>query len=235
MRITHENIDEVLFIYHEGDLNNDQKAELMEYLYQNPEYNKEFSLWAQVRLSNQQLPIPKFAEALKQKPMSWHLTLWKSLGFASIIAITGIILIWMVSRQEKNKQLVVNILENKKKNITLDSIIENNPAKNAFPRRKSKTYSKNSLFSTSNLFEHRVDSVNFTENQRMDSISNPSEAKVLEIKLGVAAEIDHKPIVEETRPLTTSGHSVKPAQRKKTIQKISLKPTSDILPTNTNF
>lgn len=236
MKITHENIEEVLFMYHEGDLSNEQKAELMEYLYQNPEYYKEFSLWAQVRLSDQKLPIPYFAAALKQKPIFWQLSSWKSLGLVSILALSGLILIWMFSSQEKKKEQEI-LQSSEKKTISPFYFKEASyPAKIPSPKRTSNTNSNTLVNPSSSSMEPAVDSTNTSEYKQIDSLSISSEAKGAEIKIEeVPKEVVHVSMVEQTMPSSISGLSAKPALKRKPIQKMSLKPTSDILPTNSNF
>lgn len=47
MKIHSDNIDEYFFDYFEGDLKDEEKVELMNFIHQHPEYEKEFALWAQ--------------------------------------------------------------------------------------------------------------------------------------------------------------------------------------------
>jgi hypothetical protein len=47
MKITRNNIDELLFEYFEGNLSENQKGRLMNFIHHNPEFNEDFSSWAQ--------------------------------------------------------------------------------------------------------------------------------------------------------------------------------------------
>lgn len=55
MRIDSENIEEVIFDFHEGNLADEEKTALMDFIHKHPEYEREFVLWAKTYHSDKQL------------------------------------------------------------------------------------------------------------------------------------------------------------------------------------
>lgn len=47
MKIGKENIEPLIFDYHEGNLSDSEKADVLNYIHNHPEYEIEFTLWAQ--------------------------------------------------------------------------------------------------------------------------------------------------------------------------------------------
>ncbi len=69
MKITRENYEAYFLDYHEGNLTEGQKAELMEFLAQNPSLKEEFEAFEMVVLEEEITPLPFDGDFLK-KPVS---------------------------------------------------------------------------------------------------------------------------------------------------------------------
>lgn len=75
MRIGKENIEEVIFDFHEGNLSEEGKADLMDFLHKHPEYEKEFMLWAKTYHTDKPLldygNDDRFLKKKYSPPMKW--------------------------------------------------------------------------------------------------------------------------------------------------------------------
>jgi|GEM_PF-4548067 len=75
MQINHSNIEECLFDYFEGNLSEQDKVELMSFIHQHPEYERDFAAWAQ-SFTMQAEPVKDYkiekSLLIKRKPFFYH-------------------------------------------------------------------------------------------------------------------------------------------------------------------
>src|SRR6478609_4546863 len=89
--IHEHNIEERIFEYHEGLLDPAQKEELMAYLHEHPEWQRDFAIWAQSRLHPAAVETPAFHQGmLKKGTGAW--TWGKSSLFVS--AVVSMVAVW---------------------------------------------------------------------------------------------------------------------------------------------
>jgi len=96
MRIGKENIEEVIFDFHEGNLSDEGKADLMDYLHKHPEYEKEFMLWAKTYHTDKPLldygNDDRFLKKKYSSPLKWGVV-------ATTMGIVAAVLFWPKEKQ----------------------------------------------------------------------------------------------------------------------------------------
>lgn len=105
MKINKENIEEVIFDFHEGNLEDVEKAELMDFLHKYPEYEKEFVLWAKTYHADKQLldygNDERFVKKSYSFPVKWA-------AFVGGCLLAGVTYWWTLDKgQEKEIAPVV--------------------------------------------------------------------------------------------------------------------------------
>lgn len=89
MKITKENIECFIFDYHEGNLSDSDKAEVLNFIHLHPEYENDFTHWAQSYLHTEDsIKNYGLADVLLQKDIvPWYANKWFISG-GSVAALT---------------------------------------------------------------------------------------------------------------------------------------------------
>lgn len=129
MTINQENIDQLLFDYFEGNLSEQEKSSLLNFIHQNPEYEKDFSQWAKtyVCIDNTPKDYGLSATLLKKSPSTKPTRGWLYGGLALVILMGYL---WFALTEfekpiEKHAPTDVLILQKDKQNpISSPTIVE---------------------------------------------------------------------------------------------------------------
>ena len=128
MNISKEHIEELIFDYHEGNISDSEKSELLNLIHQNPEFESDFALWAQT-YAHVESSVPDYglAASLLQKPaVAWYSQAWAKVGVSALVVTGGILGYWAFSKKSEIKTSfvqseTVNILSSEAKENSLIS------------------------------------------------------------------------------------------------------------------
>lgn len=243
--IDERNIELRIFEYHEDLLDAGQKEELMAYLHEHPEWQRDFAVWAQSRLHASVPAVPAFqAQLLRKSPL---FPLWAkyslSLATATLCVLTWY---WWPKAERANQPLIEQAAKQDSAfHVTQEKIVSEKSqdklekefaspkvnkgsslaipqASHAMEDELKPTGPTSSIISSDTLvpFLPRDTVATPTATERKETVQIPSK------KVIAAADSLAKQEPEKALPKK---------ERKKVKHKFSLKPTSDIVPTNSNF
>lgn len=220
MRIGKENIEEVIFDFHEGNLSDEGKADLMDFLHKHPEYEKEFMLWAKTYHTDKPLldygNDDRFLKKKYPSPLKW----------GTVVMVAGIVaavVLWPKEKQveqtpvlEKAEEVSVPIVAEKEEQMVM-------PAKVSQKRIASPV--EEAVVPT---VEAQADSVAEASAPEAPVLAKPDTVAKQEIPvLKEPQEVKKKPSVKSD---STIVHK-KPKRKRK----LNLTPTDNILPFNSDF
>lgn len=242
MQINHSNIEERLFDYFEGNLNEREKVELMSFIHQNPEYERDFAAWAQ-SFAMQAEPVKEYRlEKIllkKGRPILFNKMLY--IASAVIVIIGGYYLYKLL--QDKASQSISQ--QEIKKDVKTNRPVEKSTSKN-LPVTKTTTGKKNNSIQRLNTQKVtkpennniakdslvQVTSASQSEPANKTSVKDSSAFVPLEeIKEKVETKKENTEINQEQE---IDKEPQKP-EKKKNKRALDLKPSSDFLPVNKNF
>ena len=108
--LNHSNIEEWMFDYHEGNLSDDQKTDLLNFIGKHPEYEEDFMIWGQSQVTESFPDEVDFDQYLKKDNTSaanWRIIA----GAASAVILMGAICWFMASSDKPVKARLINKTE----------------------------------------------------------------------------------------------------------------------------
>jgi hypothetical protein len=250
MKMDQEHIEEWMFDYFEGNLSEDGKSELLQFIHEHPEYEKDFAQWAQT-YAHVEETVPNYglASTLIQKP-PFLLPLPKLvLGGVAFVGVVSI-LFFVTQKGEFNAKK--ESLEHSSP-VTLplktDQVLENHTEK---PMPSSLKTIKIKGSETPNPIKTEATKTS-SQNLEINSNDIPGKIEQREADPNLTLEENVTPSVskESSGMLEADGLSLKPdsvashqkqasptpVTRKKSKRKLplNLTPSSDFMPVNDNF
>lgn len=231
MNISKEHIEELIFDYHEGNLSDSEKSELLNLIHQNPEFESDFALWAQT-YAHVESSVPDYglAASLLQKPaVAWYSQAWAKVGVSALVVTGGILGYWVFSRKSETKTSfvqseTVNVVSTEAKE---NSHISTKP--NTTNKPNSKLKIENEKTPSVSVIQESV-----LEKPVSEVIVETSEAeqtsKVLELETAKPDTLAKTVLVEPQ-----NKQEEKPAKKPKRKLPLNLKPSPDFMPVNPNF
>ena len=231
-----ENIEQLIFDYHEGNLSDAEKAELLNIIHQNPEYEKDFALWAQTyaHVPNN-VPDYGLTGLLLQKAVPvWYSQYWLPLGIGAVSIIIGIIgfFSWFhekdnnfynAPKQEHRSPILEPIYLVKPQTIKSRQVIA--PQKKQIPKAVNK-----------NLQTEATLKKNIAENKELILIVVPVEEPNEKKQVTVTTIIARPDTL--TRPINIINQTTNEEKMKRKPKRrlpLNLKPSPDFMPVNPNF
>lgn len=239
--LTEQNIEQYLFDYHEGTLDASQKVELMEFLHQHPEWQRDFAIWAQVHLQDEPVVAPALQKKLV-KSIAPQFPIWYSgLMAGATVAVGTALLVWYLGGTTQSTTPASQME-------TTPTVL---PSPNVAPYKEMEQMAKKEeeqLSVKTEQNEHLLPKKEKREEapalQKPSVLPTdlPKEAIVLKDTVQIPVTKEQKTEVISSVPETIEEDPEDPApeaapkkKKKRLKQKISLKPTSDIIPSNSNF
>ncbi|MCU0428465.1 MAG: hypothetical protein MUF42_00710 [Cytophagaceae bacterium] len=194
--ISKANIEFWFFQYHEGLLSESEKAQLMNYLYEHPEYNEDFVLWANTKLIDDVAEDTTQLEKsiLRQRGFSWPSITWKQfIGFSSaLLILIGAVLLWP---KDSSEQGLAKALKNAKIKTVEPILVSSNSTKENALRHVWKNLSAAQIEEHTNFNELEGSSL---ENHS-PSASTPESGTTLDTKMNVSNDnsVDENPVASK--------------------------------------
>jgi hypothetical protein len=156
VKINKENIESFIFDYHEGNLSDSDKAEVLNFIHLHPEYENDFAQWAQSYFHAED-PIKNYGIAdtlLQKKLINWYSSKWiLSSGGVALLAIGLYSYLFLVKpeTQTKDKILspVTSEIQTERVEKAIPSIIDMDQRPDENPEATATHYRKNSITPTS--------------------------------------------------------------------------------------
>jgi hypothetical protein len=239
MNISKEHIEELIFDYHEGNLSDSEKSELLNLIHQNPEFESDFALWAQT-YAHVESSIPDYglATSLLQKPaVAWYSQAWAKVGVSALVVTGGILGYWVFSKKAEPQTHFVP-----SETVKIESIeAKENSLISAKPNTTKKQNSKLKIENEKTLsvaviqeevLEKPVSEV-IAETPQAESEQTSKVFKTLEVLNVETAKPDTlaKTVLVEPQ----KKQEEKPAKKTKRKLPLNLKPSPDFMPVNPNF
>lgn len=247
MNISKEHIEALIFDYHEGNLSDSEKSELLNLIHQNPEFESDFALWAQT-YAHVESSVPDYglAASLLQKPaVAWYGQAWAKVGVSALVVTGGILGYWVFSRKSETKTSfvqsdTVNVLSTEARE---NSLISAKPNTTNKPNSKLKLENEKTTTVSDiqeSVLEKPVSEV-IVETPNPEQLIKGSEplmslqkeaqtSKVLEVEITKPDTLAKTVLAEPQKK-----QEEKPAKKAKRKLPLNLKPSPDFMPVNPNF
>ncbi len=92
VKITKENIEYFIFEYHEGNLSDTDKAEVLNFIHQHPEYENDFAHWAQSYFHTEG-SVQNYGltnQLLQKDAVSWYGNKWFAISGSVVVLVIGL-------------------------------------------------------------------------------------------------------------------------------------------------
>lgn len=102
VRITKENIEYFIFEYHEGNLSDADKAEVLNFIHQHPEYENDFTHWAQSYFHTEGT-VQNYGitnQLLQKNAISWYANKWFIVSGGVVVFAIGLYSYLLISDQK---------------------------------------------------------------------------------------------------------------------------------------
>ncbi len=235
MKIDAQNIEEVIFDFHEGNLSDPEKAALMDFMHKNPEYEREFALWAKSYHYASE-PVPEYGQ--DERFVKTHYPAYaKWAGVATGIGLVALATWWWWPtnttapsqiREEKG-------IEKVEKAMTISL--------SPYADQKIKSTERTSLVSEKKGGEMSSNTTDLKEKTE-EKIVTSDTVMILDQVPSMQHVVDSV-ITPNMHPQTSDGELKKEqkekqlpsttAKKPKRKRKMDLTPTDDILPFNSDF
>jgi len=247
MNISKEHIEALIFDYHEGNLPDSEKSELLNLIHQNPEFESDFALWAQT-YAHVESSVPDYglAASLLQKPVvAWYSQAWAKVGISALVVTGGILGYWAFSKKSEPETHFVPSETVKVESIEAreNSLISAKP--NTTNKQNSKLKIENEKTPSVSVIQEAVlekpVSEVIVETRNPEQLFKGSEplkslqkeeqtSKVLEVEITKPDTLAKTVLVEPQKK-----QEEKPAKKTKRKLPLNLKPSPDFMPVNPNF
>lgn len=247
MNISKEHIEELIFDYHEGNLSDSEKSELLNLIHQNPEFESDFALWAQT-YAHVESSVPDYglAASLLQKPVvAWYSQAWAKVGISALVVTGGILGYWVYSQKSEPQTHFVPSEKVKIEAIEAKEPISISTKPNTTNKPNSKQKIENEKTPSVSVIQETVlekpVSEVIVETQNPVQPFQGSEpwkslqkeeltSKVMEVEI-TKPDTLAKTVLEEPQ----KKQEEKPTKKTKRKQPLKLKPSPDFMPVNPNF
>jgi len=252
--IHENNIEERIFEYHEGLLDAAQKEELMAYLHEHPEWQRDFAIWAQSRLHPATVETPAFhLGMLKKGTGTWS---WgkASVAMAAIFSTMAIWYFWPSNsvNPEADTQIIpvqpdstaaakgdgvaVSVVDSVKGIVVTAAPLKEKTTTINNQGEKSSEVMDNMQTQEEPLASPLPDEARTSISSDTSRLHSP--ALVQEQSEKLEPKIPSKQLLAAKDSVSAKQKDLEvpsKKEKKKIKHKFSLKPTSDIVPTNSNF
>ena len=234
MKINIEHIEERMFDYYEGNLSEQEKTDLLNLIHQHPEYEVEFTRWAQSYAHVDHLePDYGLANQLLKKPvLSPYLNKYTVI-VSFLLIFTGTLAYLYGDRTDQSQDSSV---QTKQTIQTQNASAEEERSNTITSIQKSKWGNP--------VKENGVTSVSLLPELMLNRNMQPSGSAEDTLSLEAAKSTEPVVVVDKKQEVDTVGTKnavTKPntadqeKKKEKHKTKVSLKPTPDFIPTNPNF
>lgn len=233
MKIEAQNIEEVIFDFHEGNLSDTEKAALMDFLHKHPEYEKEFALWAKSYHYASE-PLPEYGH--EERFIKPHVPVYaKWIGFATGVCVILATWYWWPTKavipHQIRKEREIKRTEKTESNSLAPSISPQSRETNKNKEGAVKQLSRDRDYVDVGIKEREVKPATLDS----ASVSGPvsKTQQIIDSNSVSPTNIPTEPLAKDEpkdKPLPPT--STKKAKRKR---KMDLTPTDDILPFNSDF
>lgn len=233
VKIEKENIESFIFDYHEGNLSDSEKTEVLNYIHNHPEYEAEFTQWAQSYLPYESsIKNYGITNTLLQKPSTyWYNKSWIKIT-PSILLIAFISFYYVTPEDPTSTSLKPNTKTN-----TQHSFIktELNPTIKTHSTNINKVkQSSPSVATHSNAYSNNQ----FTKNSTEDSsLASSDIEKSTPSAINTSSPIQKNKIhaSDSVATNTNVAQPIKKEDSNKKRKSYKIKPATDFIPTNPNF
>lgn len=240
MKITRENIEELMFDYFEGHLSDHEKSAFLNYLHLHPELEKDFTQWAQT-YAHVEERVPDYglaAKLVRSAPLAWYAKgYW--LG-GSALCLVGLGLWLYLGRIGKEEKVSENQLPSSLPSHSTISVTPSSSCLISTTEQKTASTSKSEEWKKSRQMVVDTNS----EEQRLAPKTLPDFDSLQTVQpMEMKAETQEHPKEAVPKGIDTVIHSktaspVLPMETKKKNSKrspMNLKPSEKFLPVNPNF
>jgi hypothetical protein len=234
VKIEKENIESFIFDYHEGNLSDSEKTEVLNYIHNHPEYEVAFTLWAQSYLPHEStVKNYGLTNHLLQTPSTdWYNKSW--IKITAPILLISFISFFYHTTEESTSLSTPHTKNNTRKQ---HSVV------------KTKVTTTTELKST-NTNKPKETPTPIVIHKLVDNKSRPEINSIIEspisstpIETNPTIEINTSINIQETKSntsdsvitvvnITETNKKVDESKKKKSYK---IKPTTDFIPTNPNF
>lgn len=238
MRFIKENIEELIFDYHEGNLSDAEKTEVLNLIHQYPEYESDFILLAQTYAHvDEQLPDYGITSALLQNPVPWYNSIWLKSSIISACVFVGLLLYFYPDKQPEKKSFPVEKpvppLVQKGQSIESGSGHKSIPAPDFTAEKQTTAIVVHEPSVSGAGAEHILESEKpLAASGHTIEHTHPGETKIVEKAADVVADT-----VKTSGAAKTSGEENKKDQKNKKRDRngLNIIPESKFIPVNTDF
>lgn len=230
-----EHIEELIFDYHEGNLSDSEKAEVMNLIHQHPEFEKDFALWAQTYAHvESKLPDYGLTASLIQKPViAWYAQTWFKTIIATVMIITGAAVYW--TNKEARHVKKENFVEKNEVVISKNEIANKSIH---IPQASSAKIENNKQVNTSSVnVEQPI--VKEDEVVIQESPVTVVEKEVIKHEIVAPVEKTIQPKLDSAvvniKNENQNESNVESVKRKSKGKKFNFKPSSKFIPVNADF
>jgi len=247
MNISKEHIEELIFDYHEGNLSDSEKSELLNLIHQNPEFESDFALWAQT-YAHVESSVPDYglAASLLQKPaVAWYNHTWTKVGISALIVTTGIFGYWAFSKKVEPETHIISSEKVKVESIQVKKTVSISTKPKIIIQSNSKQKIEDNETPSDAVIQEAV--LEKPESEVIAETSNPEQlikgfeplmslqkeeqtSKVLEVEITKPDTLAKTVLVEPQKK-----QEEKPTKKPKRKLPLNLKPSPDFMPVNPNF
>ena len=230
-----ENIEQLIFDYHEGNLSDAEKAELLNIIHQNPEYEKDFALWAQTyaHVPNNVPDYGLTSSLLQKAAPAWY----SQYGLPIIIGTLGLIVgsivyfSWFIHKDLIYSPVIKQLVKTpftKSDSIVKNQVSPYQPAVVQIKKKILKSVNK-PVQSEISLKEHIIKDKEF---ERV-IVQEELDEKKRELVSSIKTQADTLPDSLKLLNQTTNKEKMKSKPKRKL--PLNLKPSPDFMPVNPNF
>ena len=237
MNISKEHIEELIFDYHEGNLSDSEKSELLNLIHQYPEFESDFALWAQT-YAHVESSVPDYglaASLLQKSAVAWYNQAWAKVGISALVVTSGILGYWAFSKKLETKTSFVPSETVKVESIKVKETILISTKPNSTNKPNSKLKIENEKIPTVSdiqeaVLEKPVSEV-IVETPNLEQTSKVLETlEVLKVETAKPDTLAKTAFAEPQKK-----QEEKPAKKPKRKLPLNLKPSPDFMPVNPNF
>ena len=243
MNINIENIEQWMFDFHEGMLSEPDKAKLLNFLHNHPEFNADFGLWAQTHaLKNEPVTIPTdlLEGVLKPSAVPFYLNKF-FLGTITGISMSAIVIGYLLYKTPtlktetkivtKTNYKAINPKENKKELISAKP--NQTPISSPANKLLNKQVFKNKKQHLTPLVADTIENLSAKDqkNEELTIIESKSDRIIAIEDLNVLENKVDK-VISQKHEIDKPAVTVK---KKKNRLPINVKPQSQFKPANPNF
>ncbi len=234
MKIEKENIESFIFDYHEGNLSDSEKTDVLNYIHTHPEYEVAFTQLAQSYLPHE--PAVKnygLTNNLLQTPStSWYNKSW--IKITAPIALVGFILFFYLIAQESTSNSTPPPTTKSKQPSIDETKAHTTTALNSIDINKTEQKQTSNVVSNSLIKNNSLPRTHSTIETATSSTSIET-SPTSDINTPKNVQENKKQVSDSITTTTNVIESNKKVDENKKKKSYKIKPTTDFIPTNPNF